>query len=173
MTKKNIVLVLIFCIFFSVMAISLWGKNPEGGASIVAESLVFYDKNGAVITEEHSEEYHEKVLHLTKDGDHPQAISYDFSVDILPENTTDKALYYTFTIGSGTITEVIKEDSYLPREKEEEEPKHSTHYHYHVVFEIEEQEMSKIEFTFNRLTQTKRDYLMFKWTETHEQEIPD
>ena len=65
MSKKNIVLVLILCIFFTVMSISLWGKNPEGGTVIQAESIIFYNNVGEVITEEHSEKLHEKVIHLT------------------------------------------------------------------------------------------------------------
>ena len=180
MSKKNIVLVLILCIFFTVMSISLWGKNPEGGTVIQAESIIFYNNVGEVITEEHSEELHEKVIHLTKDGDNPQDISYDFSLDINPENTTDPELTYVFGKGEATITEVIKPDSYKPSTSistqgtsEGGDPVHTVHYHFHIEFTIEEQELTQINFTFNKKTKSKQAYLMFKWTEVHEQEIPD
>ena len=49
MTKKNIFLVLIIVVFFSVMVISIWGKNSDTKGVIPATGITFYDMEDKVV----------------------------------------------------------------------------------------------------------------------------
>ena len=175
MTKKNIVLVLILSIFFTVMAISVWGKNPEPSNKIPADSMVFYDEAGQEITtiNEHSMD-REKIVKLNVDED--EEVTFCFSCDILPENTTDPYLSYKFVYGEGEIEELILPDSYRPVDSKSTgsssvEPQHSTHYHFVITFGVDQQTSAKLKFTYNTQSVTKNEYLLFTWSEVHEDDV--
>lgn len=170
MTKKNIVLVLIFVIFLSVMAISIWGKDPEPPNKIEATALDFYDSTGTlinIINEESDDK--EKIISREKTK---QDYVYYFSAEISPENTTDPDLVYDIVLGECTLEEIIMEDSYRPVDPKakDQTPQHSTHYHFKATFKPEQQTTTKIRFLYNTkyTSDTKKEFLQFTWTEHHE-----
>lgn len=173
MTKKNIFLVLFVVIFFTIMAISVWGKNPESSGNVPATEIIFYDQLGQKITEENISQFKEKVVTLDKDGDNPKQIIYYFSLELLPANTTDTLVVPSLR-SEAKLEEIntpINEETKEDGKEGEGEEKHPTVYYYKITFEIDQQELTTIDFAFNTTTVKKHAYLMFKWHETHEDDI--
>ena len=163
MTKKNIVLILILAIFFSVMVISVWGKNPEPTGVVPATEIIFYDKDNEEVTEINNTQDHERIIPAIDKNE--SGVTYNFSLNIKPENTTDTKVNYYFTYGGGTMVEIIKDDSFVPAKNPSDPPIHSTVYYYSISFTYEEQNKNtKIDFEFNKVGgSTKHAYLLFRW----------
>ena len=101
MTKKTVTLILIFTIFFSVIAMAVWGKVPETSADIYVTSLVFLDSLGNEITDLNDSSLREKKVTLK--GDDSKTLDYIFQVVIQPENATDLRLEYNLDLGDATV----------------------------------------------------------------------
>lgn len=175
MTKKSIVVVLLICSFFTVMVISIWGKNPDPSSSIAATAIKFYDKDGVEITEENSSADKEKLVTLNKDKDND--VIYTFTCELLPAETTETKLEYKIAYGTASLYEIpvnnVNGGLKLSAENEEkeEEEKHDRFYMYQITFPKGEQTLTKIDFIFNKSTVTRHGYLMFNFKDSHSEDV--
>lgn len=173
MNKKNIILILIFTIFISVMIMSTVGKNPDESSSIPATELVFYNENNDVIENIEEGLDQAKLIELEETE---ETIEYVFTVEILPIDTTQTNLSFDVVVGDCTITEIEQEgqgskfiDEGKPSERTE-----TVKYKYKAVFTVDQQTPCKIKFTFNggKGGAKKQDYLKFIFKpKQHDQDI--
>ena len=174
MTKKTVSLILIFAIFFSVIAMAVWGKVPETTGDVYVTSMVFLNQDGQEVTELNDSEEKEKKITLQRDE--TATISYIFQVVLLPANATDLSIDYIFESGDATI-EVLEYrplgDGTLPGQSDSSEAASSSAssqegevsapanvYTYRITFT--HQNLTTISF-FSNFSGTRRikDYLMF------------
>ena len=160
MSKKAVTLILLISIFFSVIAMSIWGKIPETGGEVLVTEMIFYDTNNERVTTINDSELQEKKIVIEADKDN--VISYTFSVELAPSNANNLKLEYEIEQGSATIEEVSRSSSYVAKEEEKggRTVDHNNIYHYRITFET--QKVTTIQFTSN-FSGTKKinDYLMF------------
>lgn len=163
MSKKNIILVLVITIFFTIMAMALWGKEADPSV-IGAESITFFNNLNQEITQVNQTAANKPhQVDLTTD-----ITEYTFSVQINPANTTRTGLDYLVVDGAKncTLTEVVEElDPITVEEKLESEIPHSNIYKFHIAFD--NADIVKIKFTFNKGGVSKETYLQFVLTEVH------
>lgn len=95
MTKKNIILILVIVCFLTVMAISIWGKQPEVSTTVNVSELVIYNQENELVTDTTKDG---KTLKIEVDvGDEYNAEApqtYTFTVAVLPENATSTDITY-------------------------------------------------------------------------------
>lgn len=150
MTKKNIILILLVSCFLTIMAIAVWGKEPEQSSRVPVTGLQIRDENEEVITTiNENTAWKEKMITLQREKDFESFVYY-FSVEILPENATNVSLDYEVSLGEEFVTLT----------KIESETQTNIHY-----FKIEflEQENCRISFKTNKEDTRKTDYLLFAW----------
>lgn len=150
MTKKNIILILLVSCFLTIMAVAIWGKEPEQSSRIPVTGLQIRDENDEVITKiNDSTAWKEKIITLQREENFESLIYY-FSVEVLPENATNVSLDYEISLG---------EDSVILT-KIESETQINIHY-----FKIEflKQENCRLSFKTNKEDTRKTDYLLFAW----------
>ena len=150
MTKKNIILILLVSCFLTIMAIAIWGKEPEQSSRVPVTGMQIRDENDEVITTiNESTAWKEKNITLQREKDFVSYIYY-FSVEILPENATNTSLDYEISLGSDfvVLTKIETEDS--------------TNIHYFKI-EFLEQENCRISFKTNTEDTRKTEYLLFTW----------
>ena len=150
MTKKNIILILLVSCFLTIMAIAIWGKEPEQSSRVPVTGMQIRDENDEVITTiNESTAWKEKNITLQREKDFVSYIYY-FSVEILPENATNTSLDYEISLGSDfvVLTKIETEDS--------------TNIHYFKI-EFLEQENCRISFKTNKEDTRKTEYLLFTW----------
>lgn len=150
MTKKNIILILLVACFLTIMAVAIWGKEPEVSSRVPVSGLQIRDENDETITKiNESTAWKEKIITLQREKDF-SGYTYYFSVEILPENATNVSLDYEISLGS----------DYVTLTKIEQETQTNIHY-----FKIDflEQENCRISFKTNKEDTRKTDYLLFAW----------
>lgn len=170
MSKKNIVIILIITIVLSVMALSVWGKASEDSKRTDATNLIMYDRNNSVIelVDEESPDK-EKLIDISANDEDFNKIAYQFSVEIMPKNTTD------FDVSATIVSQNKPELNELPQPEktDEEDPDHNakrTHI-YQIIFDYEQRSVTKIEFKFNKGGVSITEYLKFTFTIYHEEII--
>ena len=94
MTKKNIILILVMVCFLTIMAISIWGKNPELPTNVNVTELVIYNQENALVTEKTNNGNYKIEIDVGDDyvAEDPQ--TYTFTVVVLPENATSLDINY-------------------------------------------------------------------------------
>ncbi len=156
MTKKTVTLILLFVIFFSVIAMAVWGKVPETSSDIYVTGLVFRDSEGKEITTINESDAKEKKVVLKRDLD--KTLDYVFQVEILPANATDLRLNYQLQYGKATIEALPYQHLDATTPAPEEAPKNV--HTFHITFT--EQDLTTISFETNLSgTRYVRDKLMF------------
>ena len=156
MTKKTVTLILIFTIFFSVIAMAVWGKVPETSADIYVTHLVFYGSDGAEITEINTSVNQEKKVNLKRSD--VGELTYVFQVAVMPSNATDLRLEYAIESGNVEVEAIDYRPLTPDAPPAEEAPKNI--YTYQVLFL--EQDLATLSFVSNFSgTRRVKDYLMF------------
>lgn len=175
MTKKNIFLILILVVFFSVMAISIWGKNPDKSGVIPATGITFYNQDGVEVTEISPNDGDKpKLISLKRNDEEKTDMLYRFSLVLSPEDTTDTVVTWKYMRGEEPeIEEIITPDTYISSSStpvvdpsSSTAPKHSIKYMYSVHFLYEQQQKAtKLDFEYNKVGgSTKHAYLTFSWS---------
>ena len=175
MNKKNIVLILIITIFLSVMVMSVLGKVPDDKNRVDAESIVYYNQSGEVISDfvEDSINKYTVVTFDYKEGD-TNIIEYNYSLELLPIETTDDSLEYSFLDGDSSTMEELFPNEEIPTKAEEEPKVEVQRFHfYKMTFVPEQRGLTSIRFKFNKGGVAKYSYLRFQFTEHHEEDVDD
>lgn len=110
MTKKNIILLLVMICFLTVMAISIWGKDPELSSKIEVESITICDEEGDEITEViENPNLTQKKITVEKSDEYTEENPYvcNFSVKVNPADATDLSLVYEVLKGE-EIVEIVQ-----------------------------------------------------------------
>lgn len=170
MSKKNIVLILIITAIFSVMALSLWGKESETGNRTDATAIRFTDEAGNVISTKEESVDDITLVSMEVSETDPKDIIYTFTLEILPVETTDDSLSYVVLNSNAKVEELATP---TPVNEEGEEVKVNRFHSYKVTFTKADRGITVIRFTYNQGGNPKLAYLKFAITETHSQDIPD
>lgn len=165
MSKKNIVLILIITAIFSIMALSLWGKAAESGNRTDATAICFRDADGNILNEKEESLDDVTVVNIeTSDTNHDDII-YKFSVEILPDTTTDDSLVYLVLNSDAKFEEITVPSS--------EETVINRFHTYQFTFSEQQRDLTTVRFTYNTGGNPKLAYLKITWTIKHSQDIPD
>lgn len=167
MNKKNITLILIISLLLSVLVMGIFGTPPKEPDKIPAESLVFYNESGEVI-----EKNDEGILTVNLDPIN-DIIVYNFSVEVLPANTTDTDIVIKNIIDDTVdINEVeAPETEPINLEEKEEEEKIPFRHYYQIVFGVEYQFLSQYQFCFNQKEVELSETLQFTFIEHHSEDV--
>lgn len=170
MSKKNIVLILIITAIFSVMALSLWGKESDIGNRTDASSICFRDESGNILSTKEESTDDVTLVTMEVSEDDSSDIIYTFSLEILPEQTTDNSLSYVVLNSHAKVEEI----NLTITDSETTEQASVNRFHtYKVTFTDTDRGITRIRFTFNKGGNPKLAYLKFVITETHAQDILD
>lgn len=171
MNKKNIVLILILTIFLSVMVISVLGKQPEDKNRVDATSIVFYDENGEVITNvDEDSPNKDKVITIQGNETDKDNVIYNFSVELLPVETTDDSLDYT-VLGSEALLEEVYPNGALSSNEDEPKKEVQRVHFYTMTFTPDQRVLTSIRFKFNKGGIAKFGYLRFTFDIRHEEDV--
>lgn len=167
MNKKNITLILIISLLLSVLVMGIFGTPPKEPDKIPAETLVFYNETGEVITKND-----EGILTINLDPIN-DIIVYKFSVEVLPANTTDTDIVIKKIIdGTSEITELeAPETEPLNSNENEEEEKIPFRHYYQVVFGVDSQFLSQYQFCFNQKEVELSEKLQFTFIEHQSEDV--
>lgn len=171
MNKKNIILILILTIFLSVMVISILGKVPEDKNRVDAESIVFYNESGQVIEDVDEESQNkDRVITIKGNDTDKDNVVYNFSIELLPVETTDDSVDYTVFGSEATMEEVYPNEQ--PASGEEEPKKEVQRFHfYKMTFTPDQRVLTSIRFRFNKGGIAKFGYLRFTFEIRHEEDV--
>ena len=159
MTKKTVTLILLITIFFSIIAMGVWGMVPETLGDIYVNEINFYNHEGAKVTEINESENKEKKIVLQKEE--AETYTYLFYVELLPANATDLSMKNELVQGDATFRKV----DYIPfnlgsedTSEQEGSPRNITTYE--ITFT--KQSVTILSFTCkSSSTQNLTEYLMF------------
>lgn len=178
MNKKNIVLILIITIFLSVMVMSVLGKESDDENRIDATGLVIYDQEGnEVTTVVQDSPNNDKAITIKADPENTDDIVYNFSIELLPADTTDASLQYTvFAEGVPPTMEEIFPNQERTADEEEEPVKEVQRFHYYkMTFAYDQRAQMSIRFKFNfgEGGTANYEYLRFLFDEHPEEDVDD
>ena len=95
MTKKNIILVLFIVSFLTIMAMSIWGKQPELPQYTAVKELVVYNHNNDLVTEKTNNGNYIIEVDVGQDFNKENPQTYTFSIVVFPEDATSLDIVYT------------------------------------------------------------------------------
>lgn len=170
MNKKNILLILILTVFFSVMIISTIGNEAVIKSNVYEEDLVFYDNNGAKVERVDQESGNEeKIIEIEASDLDKSDIVYRFSVEILPENVTENELDY-FVDGTDAVMKEINPDAEAVAEGEGAAQSINRFRYYEITFDYYQRFVTTVNFKLNAKKEDKKKtvYLRFIFHITYE-----
>ena len=95
MTKKNIILLLVMVCFLTMMAMSIWGKEPELPQYVGVQELAVYNQNNDLVTEKTNNGNFKITVDVGQDFNQEDPQTYTFSVAVLPEDASSLDIVYT------------------------------------------------------------------------------
>ena len=166
MSKKTVTLILIFAIFFSVIAMAVWGKVPEVSGDIYVSEIIFFDADGHQVAETNDGDLQEKKIVLERDSEN--TVTYTFQVMLLPADATDVSIEWKLEMGEATLDKIDYIDNIVfetsgdntSSNEEEVKDEHRNVHSYRITFT--DQNVTSLSFTSNLSgTRVVKDYLMF------------
>lgn len=166
MNKKNITLILLISLLLSVLVMGIFGTPSKEKDKIPAESLKFYNESGEVIKRND-----EGILTVNLDPIN-DIIVYNFSVEVLPADTTDTDIVIKNMIDdTADIDEIEAPETESIKLEENEEEKVPFRHYYQIVFGVEYQFLSQYQFCFNQKEVELSEKLQFTFIEHQHEDV--